>query len=99
MPVPQEVRDIGSVDELLRYAAAGQLDRLLDDLQFLNNGLVGQGAGFGKNKRRATEALSRALSNGFRAELRIPIESDHLFRSISIADSGVFDHLAGAGVS
>ena len=32
-------------------------------------------------------------------ELRIPIESDHSFRSNPIADSGVSDHLAGAGVS
>jgi hypothetical protein len=31
--------------------------------------------------------------------VRIPIESDHLFRSNPIADSGVSDHLAGAGVS
>ena len=33
------------------------------------------------------------------ALLRIPIESDHLFRSNPIADSGVSDHLAGVGVS
>jgi RNA polymerase sigma factor (sigma-70 family) len=32
-------------------------------------------------------------------QMRIPIESDHLFRSNPIADSGVSDHLAGAGVS
>ncbi len=32
-------------------------------------------------------------------QLRIPIESDHLFRSNPIADSGVSDHLAGVGVS
>jgi len=31
--------------------------------------------------------------------LRIPIESDHPFRSNPIADSGVSDHLAGVGVS
>jgi len=31
--------------------------------------------------------------------VRIPIESDHLFRSNPIADSGVSDHLAGVGVS
>jgi hypothetical protein len=31
--------------------------------------------------------------------VRIPIESDHLFRLNPIADSGVSDHLAGAGVS
>ena len=34
-----------------------------------------------------------------RVDLRIPIESDHSFRSNPIADSGVSDHLAGAGVS
>jgi len=33
------------------------------------------------------------------AGVRIPIESDHLFRSNPIADSGVSDHLAGVGVS
>jgi hypothetical protein len=32
-------------------------------------------------------------------KLRIPIDSDHSFRSNPIADSGVSDHLAGAGVS
>jgi len=31
--------------------------------------------------------------------LRIPIDSDHSFRSNPIADSGVSDHLAGVGVS
>jgi len=31
--------------------------------------------------------------------MRIPIESDHSFRSNPIADSGVSDHLAGVGVS
>jgi hypothetical protein len=33
------------------------------------------------------------------AIVRIPIESDHPFRPNPIADSGVSDHLAGAGVS
>ena len=33
------------------------------------------------------------------APVRIPIESDHPFRSNPIADSGVSDHLAGVGVS
>ena len=31
--------------------------------------------------------------------MRIPIDSDHSFRSNPIADSGVSDHLAGVGVS
>jgi hypothetical protein len=42
------------------------------------------------------EGLAVRLPDGL---LRIPIESDHLFRSNPIADSGVSDHLAGAGVS
>jgi hypothetical protein len=77
MPVPQEVQDIGSVDELLRYAAAGQLARLLDDRPFLDNGLVGQGAGFApksKSKKGATEELSRALSLGFSAKQLIGLD-------------------------
>ncbi len=45
-------------------------------------------------RRVPAGALRRFLS-----WLRIPIESDHLFRSNPIADSGVSDHLAGAGVS
>jgi hypothetical protein len=45
---------------------------------------------------RATAACSVSSSS---VCLRIPIESDHLFRSNPIADSGVSDHLAGVGVS
>ncbi len=46
-------------------------------------------------------ALRAELAQRFVADqgLRIPIESDHLFRSNPIADSGVSDHLAGVGVS
>jgi hypothetical protein len=44
--------------------------------------------------RRITGKRAKRLS-----WLRIPIESDHLFRSNPIADCGVSDHLAGVGVS
>ena len=44
---------------------------------------------------RAIEVPGSGTLNG----VRIPIESDHLFRSNPIADSGVSDHLAGVGVS
>ena len=43
--------------------------------------------------------VSRAGLFPVMALVRIPIESDHLFRSNPIADSGVSDHLAGVGVS
>ena len=45
---------------------------------------------------RASESTGKA---GWIQNSRIPIESDHLFRSNPIADSGVSDHLAGVGVS
>lgn len=65
MQVHQKVTDISDADQLLRYAAAGQLAHLLHERQFLDNGLVGQGAGFAASKRGAGEELSRALKNGF----------------------------------
>jgi hypothetical protein len=64
MPVNQEVRDIGSADQLLRYAVAGQLARLLDERGFLDNGLIAQGAGFATSKRIAGQQLARALGSG-----------------------------------
>jgi hypothetical protein len=49
---------------------------------------------------RSLRLVSSANQRSTRlSQLRIPIESDHLFRSNPIADSGVSDHLAGAGVS
>ena len=41
----------------------------------------------------------RSVGDQLHHQVRIPIESDHLFRSNPIADSGVSDHLAGVGVS
>src|ERR1700733_10419903 len=58
---PQVVNDISSADELLRYAAAGQLARLLSERKFLDHGTVAQGAGFAKAKRGAGEGLARAV--------------------------------------
>jgi len=44
-------------------------------------------------------AAECGIEQGGEQYVRIPIESDHLFRSNPIADSGVADHLAGVGVS
>jgi hypothetical protein len=60
----QDVTDISSDDQLLRYAAAGQLARLLRRHIFLTQEAVAQGAGFGESKRYAGQQLSRALRNG-----------------------------------
>ena len=67
MPVPQDVTDISSPDQLLRYAAAGQLARLKAEHRFLNNQLIAQGAGFARNNNRiqAGEELARALRGRF----------------------------------
>jgi hypothetical protein len=52
-----------------------------------------------QNTGSSTLVLDSVALRDPRGILRIPIESDHLFRSNPIADSGVSDHLAGVGVS
>jgi len=56
----QDVTDIGSADQLLRFALAGQLARLSGYTQ----GKIAQGAGFGTNSRNANPELTRALQRG-----------------------------------
>jgi hypothetical protein len=60
--IRQDVTDIGSADQLLRYALAGQLERLR--LRGYNQGKVAQGAGFGTTSRNAGPALAKALREG-----------------------------------
>jgi hypothetical protein len=62
MRINQDITDISSEDQLLRYAVAGQLAQLLDERMFLDQGSVAQGAGFAKSKRMAGQVLSRALN-------------------------------------
>jgi hypothetical protein len=73
-PVAQEVTDISDADQLLRYAAAGQLARLLDERRFLNNGLIAQGAGFSRNKRVAGQELARAMKKRLSAKQLIGLD-------------------------
>jgi hypothetical protein len=74
MAANQDVKDISSADELLRYAAAGQLARLLEERKFLDLGLVAQGAGFAKNKRGAGQELARAMSSRLSAKQLIGLD-------------------------
>jgi hypothetical protein len=74
MPVAQKVTDISDTDQLLRYAAAGQLARLLRDRSFLTNELVAQGAAFARAKRIAGQELARALKNGLSAKQLIGLD-------------------------
>jgi hypothetical protein len=67
--IPQDVTDISSSNQLLRYALAGQLELL--HIQGLTQGKIAQGAGFGDNSRNAGPALSRALRDGPTAD-RLP---------------------------
>jgi hypothetical protein len=63
--IHQDVTDISSTDELLRYALAGQLERLAE--RGYTHGRVAQGAGFGTTPRNAGPALAKALREGPRA--------------------------------
>jgi hypothetical protein len=60
--VRQDVRDISSADQLLRYALAGQLERL--QRPGFSQGKIAQGAGLGSNDRNAGAVLTRALRDG-----------------------------------
>lgn len=64
--IRQDVTDISSPDELLRFALAGQLEPLLR--RGLTQGMIALGAGFGSSSRNAGPALSRALAHGPTAE-------------------------------
>lgn len=60
--IRQDVTDISSSNQLLRYALAGQLEPLLR--RGLTQGRIAQGAGFGSDSRNAGPVLSRALKKG-----------------------------------
>ena len=60
--IRQDVTDISSPNQLLRYAMAGQLELLLG--RGFKQGSIAQGAGFGTSSRNAGPALSRALKTG-----------------------------------
>jgi len=61
--IPQDVTDVSSPDQLLRYALAGQLERALA-LRGLTQGVIGRAAGLGATSRTAGPAMSMALRRG-----------------------------------
>jgi hypothetical protein len=63
MPHAQDVTDISSVDQLLRFAAAGQLEPLLEQ-RFLQE-RIALGAGLGATTRNAGPVLATALAGHF----------------------------------
>jgi hypothetical protein len=65
--ISHDVADITSSAQLLRYAAAGQLEQLRRQRPDLTQGDIGKGAGFGANQRSAGSALSAALRREFTA--------------------------------
>jgi len=62
--VRPDVRNIGSDDELLRYAAAGQVALLQRRLSNVSQGRIAHAAGLGSNARNAGAALSAAIRKG-----------------------------------
>src|SRR5207244_1080235 len=65
--ISHDVADITSSAQLLRYAAAGQLEQLMRQRPDLTQGDVAKGAGFGASQRNAGAALSAALRREFTA--------------------------------
>jgi hypothetical protein len=65
----QGVTDIGDVSQLLRYALAGQMERLLRRRKDLSQAKIAEAAGLsGASRRSAAAALSHALRHGPTAE-------------------------------
>jgi hypothetical protein len=60
--IRQDVTDISSAGQLLRYAAAGQLEPLIR--RGITQGKIAQGAGLGANPRIAGPVLAVALKKG-----------------------------------
>lgn len=58
-PIRQDITDIGSADQLIRFALAGQLELLHE--QGFNHGQIGFGAGLGGSIRSAGSAVARDL--------------------------------------
>jgi hypothetical protein len=64
--IRQDVDDVSSSEQLLRYALAGQL-ALLEERGY-KQGEIAVGAGLGRDSRSAGSAISRALQNGPRPQ-------------------------------
>jgi hypothetical protein len=60
--IHQDVTDISDADQLLRFAAAGQLEPLLVR-RGISQGKIAQGAGLGGNDRSAGPVLTKALGS------------------------------------
>ena len=60
--VPQDVTDISSADQLLRYALAGQIEPLMR--RGITQGKIALGAGLGSTVLNAGPVLTNALKNG-----------------------------------
>jgi hypothetical protein len=66
--IAQDVTDISSDVQLLRYATAGQLEQLLRRRRGLTQEKIAQGAGFSTNSRSAGAILSHALKDRLNAK-------------------------------
>jgi hypothetical protein len=61
--IPQPIDDIGSADELLRFATAGQLEQVLRERPSISQAQIALGAGLGTTRPNAAATLSGALRN------------------------------------
>jgi hypothetical protein len=72
--IRQDVSDISSADELIRFAAAGQLAQLLRHRRDLSHAKVAYGAGLGQVPKDAGSVLSTALKHGFTAPQLVKLD-------------------------
>jgi hypothetical protein len=80
--MPQDAIDISYSEQLLRYAAEGQLARLVHERPFLTRELIAQGAGFATSKRVAGQTLSRVMSGGLPLNARRLMGLDEIIAAL-----------------
>jgi len=86
--IPQDVTDISATSQLLRYALAGQLERLRQHRPDLSQTRIAEAARLRNSSRNAASALSHALRSGPSAEQLLKLDE-----TIGALDSD----LAGTG--
>jgi len=85
--IPQDVTDIGSVSQLLRYALAGQLERLRSQRADVSQAKIAEAAGLSGNRRNAAASLSHALRDGPTAQQLVKL--DQVISTLALNVDGI----------
>jgi hypothetical protein len=81
--IHQDVTDISSADQLLRYALAGQLERLRRPREDLSQARIAEAAQLGNTRANAAAALTHALEPGNRPSTELLLKLDEVIGAVA----------------